>query len=255
MAQLNYCWRLVATGGCFAVFSLGGFALWTMVFPLITVIPGNRAERIRWTIHHSFRAFLWLMKVVGIMRMDVEGGEKLRNLRGMLVLANHPTLIDVVALLSLMPSSSCVVKHALWKNPFLGGVVRAAGYISNSDADGLIDACAEDLISGNPLIIFPEGTRSLPEEPLRFQRGAAYIALRSRLPVLPILIDCTPSTLTKSEKWYQIPPRRFHLRIRVLDPVNLERCYAPGHAQTVAARRLTRSFERYFTKELHKWIR
>jgi 1-acyl-sn-glycerol-3-phosphate acyltransferase len=38
------------------------------------------------------------METVGIMRMEVDGAEKLRECGGMLVLANHPTLIDVVAL-------------------------------------------------------------------------------------------------------------------------------------------------------------
>ena len=252
----SYCWRLVATGGCFAIFSLGGSLLWLLVFPAVRLFSGRkRSERIRWVIHKSFGAFLWLMEAVGIMRMEVEGGERLRNCRGALVLANHPTLIDVVALVSLMPSASCVVKQALWDDPFLGGVVRSAGYLSNSDSDGLVDDCARDLRAGRPLIIFPEGTRTWPGEPLGFQRGAAYIALRSGAPVLPVLIDCLPSTLTRREKWYQIPPRPFHLRIKVLDPLQAERWVSPGEAQTIAARKLTRALEEFFVLELAKWIR
>jgi len=254
LGLINYYWRLVATGACFAVFGLGGFALWALLFPVLSVFPGGRrSERIRWVIHKSFGVFLWLMETVGIMRMEVEGGEKLRDCQGALVLANHPTLIDVVALVSLMPVASCVVKQALWMNPFLGGVVRAAGYISNSDSDSLIDDCACDLQSGKPLIIFPEGTRTRLGQPLGFQRGAAYIALRSGVPVIPVLIDCTPRTLTKCKKWYQIPPRRFHLRIRVLDQVSAERWVVPDETQTIAARKLTRAFEDFFIQELSTW--
>lgn len=253
-SRLNYCWRLVATGGCFAVFSLGGFALWACVFPAVSVAYRRTcARKTRWIIHKSFGAFLWLMETVGIMRMEVDGAEKLREGRGMLVLANHPTLIDVVALISLMPEASCVVKQSLWRNPFLGGVVRAAGYISNSDSDSLIDDCASDLRQGRPLIIFPEGTRSCPGEPLRFQRGASHIALRSQAQVVPVIIDCTPTTLTKREKWYQIPPRRFHLRIRVLDPVRPEHWVEPCETQTIAARKLTRALEGFFSQELTRW--
>jgi 1-acyl-sn-glycerol-3-phosphate acyltransferase len=185
--------------------------------------------------------------------MEVVGADKLRNCRGALVLANHPTLIDVVALGALMPYASCVVKQALWKNPLLGGVVRAAGYISNSDSDSLIDDCASNLRSGNPLIYFPEGTRSRPGEPLRFQRGAAYIALRSGVPILPVLIDYNPTTLTKREKWYHIPHCRFRLRIEVLEPLNLAQWVKPGEPQAISARRLTQAFETYFTQELAKW--
>lgn len=254
--SLNYCWRLVATGACFAIFSVGGFLLWLLVFPVVRLFSlAKRSERIRWVIHKSFGAFLWLMECVGIMRMEVDGAEKLRRYDGALVLANHPTLIDVVALVSLMPSASCVVKQALWDDPFLGGVVRSAGYLSNSDSDGLVDDCARDLVGGKSLIIFPEGTRTWPGAALRFQRGAAYIALRSGAPILPVLIDCQPSTLTRKEKWYQIPPRPFHLRIKVLEPVSVQRWVTREEMQTIAARKLTRALEEYFVTELATWTR
>jgi 1-acyl-sn-glycerol-3-phosphate acyltransferase len=254
IARLNYLWRLAATGICFTVFGVGGFLLALLVFPLLRFAAGeSRLRRIRWATHKSFALFLWFMEVVGVMRMEVVGAEKLRNCRNTLVLANHPTLIDVVAMISLMPMANCVVKQALWKNPLLRGVVRGAAYLSNSDSNSLIDDCSAALLAGDPLLVFPEGTRSRPGEALCFQRGAAYIALRSGVPVLPVLIDCSPSTLTKRERWYHIPPRRFHLRIKVLEPVGTSQWVNPGEVQTIAARKLTRAFESLFTLELRKW--
>ncbi len=254
IARLNYYWRLAATGCCFALFGLGGFSLAAVVFPVLRAVPGGvPVHRVRWMVHKSFGAFLWFMRAVGIMRMEVVGAERLINCRGALVLANHPTLIDVVAMVSLMPKASCVVKQALWKNPFLGGVVRAAGYVSNSDPDRLIDDCVQTLRDGEPLLIFPEGTRSLPDVSLSFQRGAAYVALRSGAPVLPVLIDCSPSTLTKREKWYQIPHRPFHLRIEVLEPLDVRQWVGSVEGTPIAARRLTQALESYFTLELRKW--
>ena len=182
MGIINYCWRLLATAACFAVFGLGGLVLWVLVFPVLRIISGGRRfERIQWVVHKSFAAFLWLMEAVGVMRMEVIGAEKLRNCRGALVLANHPTLIDVVALVSLMPATSCVVKQALWLNPFLGGVVRAAGYISNSDSDSLIDDCARALRRGRSLVVFPEGTRHSRVNRSAFSAG---------LPILRCAVVC-----------------------------------------------------------------
>lgn len=252
-ASLNYYWRLAATGGCFAAFGLGGLALSTLVFPVLLLSHSkDRSRHARWIIHKSFGVFMGLMETVGIMRLEVIGAEQLRNCRNTLVLANHPTLIDVVAMISLMPEASCVVKRALWKNPFLGGVVRAADYVSNSDPENLIDDCADDLTAGNPLIIFPEGTRSQYGKPLRFLRGAAYIALKSGMPILPVLINCSPSTLSKRERWYHIPHRRFHLRIEVLAPISASRWINAGEPPTIAARKLTQGLETYFTQELER---
>ena len=255
--SINYYWRVIATGCCFAAFGLGGLVLSSVVFPVLCFLPGGAREqdvqRVRSTICKSFGAFLRLMETMGIMHLEVVGADTLRRARNVLVLANHPTLIDVVALVSLMPQASCVVKQALWKNPMLGGVVRAAGYISNSDSDSLIDDCSNDLKSGHPLLIFPEGTRSRPGEPLHFLRGAAYIALRSGLPILPVLIDCSPSTLTKRERWYHIPHRPFRLRIRVMEPCDIRQWVGANEAPAIAARRLTQALETHFTQELMQW--
>jgi hypothetical protein len=95
------------------------------------------------------------------------------------VLANHPTLIDVVFLISLLPNADCVVKRVAC-NPFMRGPVRAAGYISNDDGAGLVDDCIAAVRAGGSLVIFPEGTRSVPGQPPRLQRGAANIAVRGR---------------------------------------------------------------------------
>ena len=253
-ARLDYCWRLAATGFCFFAFSAGGLALTLFFFPVLLLTSRkDRTHHARRMIRQSFRLFLWVMECLGIMRLEVVGGEKLRQCSGMLVLANHPTLIDVVALLSVLPTASCVVKRALWRNPFLGGVMRTANYISNDDAEPLIDECVRHLSDGNPLVIFPEGTRSQPGKPIHFLRGASFIALKSGVPILPVLIDCDPPTLTKREKWYQIPPRRFHLRIEVLDSVDARHWVASNEASPLVARRLTRGLEDYFTKELARY--
>ncbi len=252
--RTNRYWRLAATGFCFVVFGVGGLLLTALVFPLMALFSDSQARvtRVRLVIHKTFGAFLWLMESVGIMRFELSGGENLRNCRNALVLANHPTLIDVVALISLMPAASCVVKDALWRNPFLGGVVRTAGYINNSTPESLIDDCVKDLAAGNTLVIFPEGTRSQPGRPLHFLRGASYIVLRSGIPVLPVLIDCNPPTLTKQERWYQVPQRRFHLRVAVREPISVSSWATPGESLPIAARKLTRALETYFTQELSK---
>jgi 1-acyl-sn-glycerol-3-phosphate acyltransferase len=249
--RINYYWRVAATGTSFAFFGIGGLMLSVLAFPpLIVFSRGKRRQYARWIIHKSFRLFMWFMENSGLMRLEVIGGERLHKCRNSLVVANHPTLIDVVALVSLIPDASCIVKQSLWKNPFLKGVVRAAKYISNSEPDDLIKDCSKELNDGNALIIFPEGTRSKPGERLRFLRGTAHIALGINAPILPIFISCNPTTLTKNEKWYQIPHRRVNLRIEVLDPISATQWVNPHDEQTIAVRKLTRALETFFNEKL-----
>jgi 1-acyl-sn-glycerol-3-phosphate acyltransferase len=249
--KLNYIWRLIATGICFTVFSIGALILSAVIFPILRLMPSkNQALRARWVICQVFGLFLKFMQLVGVLRLHITGGAKLKVSKNALVLANHPTLIDVVALISFMPNANCVVKHALWNSPFMGGVVRAASYISNDEPDLLIQDCAEDLQLGNPLVIFPEGTRSAPGKPLRFKRGAAYIAMQSKVPIIPVLIKCSPPTLTKGAKWYKIPPEAAYLRIEVLDPITIDQWVDSEATPAIAARQVTHRLEQYFTEAL-----
>lgn len=255
--RLFYIWRLLATGWCFASFSIGGLFLAVIIFPLLNIanlfLPESRKKyhKAQSVIHYAFKLFIKQMIVLGIMKVEVKDLEKLQNDRPKLILANHPTLIDVVLLISLIRHTNCVVKKALWRDPFLTGVVRAAGYISNDGTDALIDDCVAALKSGDNLIIFPEGTRSVPGKDLKFQRGAAHIAARSGVEIVPVTITCNPPTLTKAEKWYHIPPRTFELKAEVGDPIDVNEMVGADEPSAVVSRRLTRYLLEYFTERLN----
>jgi 1-acyl-sn-glycerol-3-phosphate acyltransferase len=155
----------------------------------------------------------------------------------------------VVFLVALLPSTNCVVKSAAARNPFFRGPVRACGYIVNDDGSDLIDDCVAALRAGDNLIIVPEGTRSVRGQPLRLQRGAAHMALRGGLNITPVRIACTPPTLAKGQKWYRIPPRRFHVRIDVEEDLSIRHFLAGKHAvpENLAARQLTTYLTDYFS--------
>lgn len=253
MKGLNYYWRLFATGFSFFTFGVGGLIIGLVLFPAINLLFWNRRRRTlvsQYLIHKLFRLFIEMMCVLGIMDYRISGLDKLKNAQGTLIVANHPTLIDVVILIAFLDKVDCVVKSALMKNPVMMGPVKAANYIINSDPEKLIDDCSRALQSGNALIIFPEGTRTEPGKPFRFQRGAAGIALRSNVDITPVVIGCTPSTLTKSEKWYQIPPTSFSMTLDVRDPIRVSDVIDADAPRSVAARRLTSYLQDYFTKEV-----
>jgi len=247
---MNYYWRLLATGFSFSVFGIGGFLLWVLVFPLLNLVPGRptqKRQRAQRCVHYSFYFFIGLMHRIGVMTYEIKGLEKL-NRPGQLIIANHPTLIDIVFLISRIPAANCIVKDKLWRNPFMKGPIINAGYISNGDPENMIKQCVKRLKSGGTLIVFPEGTRTVPGRAYKFQRGAAAIALRAEAIVTPVTINCYPSTLTKAEKWYQIPERRFHLVMRVGDNMALNE-FLTIEPATIAVRRFNRHLQDYFRQQ------
>ena len=237
-------WRFIGTGLSFAVFGVGGLILTIIVFPAIWLFSRDaetRTRRSRAMISRSFRRFLWMMHGLGVFDFDVDptGREACRGGGGLIVVANHPTLIDVVQLLAEIPHGNCIVKKALWGNFFLGGVMRAANYIPNDKSEDLVPACTEVLKRGETLVIFPEATRTVPGQRMRLHRGAARVALAAGVPMQMVHISCSPSTLTKAEHWFEIPKRRPCLRMRVGDRLNIGAFATDGEEPSMASRRLT----------------
>ncbi|HEX5792882.1 MAG TPA: lysophospholipid acyltransferase family protein [Rheinheimera sp.] len=249
MQKLNHGYRILATGFCFVVFGIGGVLLSVSVFPLQRLFIRNaeqRKQRARYTVHLAFGFFISLMRFLRIFNFDFAAAAQLRQARGQIIIANHPSLIDVVALIAMTPQADCVVKAQLFRNPFMRGVITSTGYISNSDPDKLLDDCAASLQKGNNLIIFPEGTRSKPGSQLSFQRGAANIALRANRGYLALYIRCQPSTLTKQEQWYQVPASKPTLSIRYLRHIQLTDYVQRSQSPALAARQLTRDLQHFY---------
>ncbi|OEZ63230.1 1-acyl-sn-glycerol-3-phosphate acyltransferase [Duganella sp. HH105] len=248
-ARLSLYWRVFATGLSFLVFGIGGLLLRVAVFPVLNVLvrqPERRVTAARTVIRLAFRSYVDLMRALGVLRYEVRGIEKLDR-GGLLILANHPTLIDTVFLMAFVKNADCIVKGALWNNPFTRGPVRAAGYINNEGGAELVDECIASLRRGNNLIVFPEGTRTPADGVISMKRGAANIAVRGARDVTPVLIRCEPPTLGKGEKWWRVPPRRVLIRIDVQDDLAVAACTDAAASEVMAARQLTEFLQNYFT--------
>jgi 1-acyl-sn-glycerol-3-phosphate acyltransferase len=244
-------WRLAGTGLSFLSFALGGLLLRVVVFPAIKLFVRKRSSRTaaaRGVVRIAFRSFVWLMQALGVLRYELKGLHKLDR-RGLLVVANHPTLIDTVFLMAFVKHADCIVKSGLWNNPFTHGPVRAAGYINNAGGPELIDDCIASLEGGNNLIIFPEGTRTPHCGTVTMKRGAANVAVRGRRDLTPVVIRCTPPTLRKGDKWWQVPAHRVHLSVEVKDDIAVMPFVADANGEALAARRLTDFLQDYFAEE------
>ena len=136
-------------------------------------------------------------------------------------ICNHPTLIDVVFLISQIPGVVCVVKEGVWNNPCMALAVRTAGYLPNRSPEQIIDHCTENIIEGGSVLVFPEGTRSLPQGVREFKRGAARIAINAGCQIVPLFLTCTPPTLAKGQAWYHMADQCCDLKLEGGEPLDL----------------------------------
>ncbi|MXP49542.1 1-acyl-sn-glycerol-3-phosphate acyltransferase [Pantoea sp. Eser] len=130
------------------------------------------------------------------------------------------------------------------KQSVLTGVIRAADYLINSEAETLLPDSQQRLARGDNILIFPEGTRTRYGEALELQRGAANIAVRAGCDLRVVHITCSQRMLDKQSRWYQIPPVKPLFTVRVQARIDSQSfCESNQDAQPLAARRLTRHLQ------------
>jgi 1-acyl-sn-glycerol-3-phosphate acyltransferase len=253
LRQFDFAWRLIGTGLGFVVFLGGGALLAVIAFPLIDLLtpePSQRRERYHALIRRAFRAFVGMLAGLRVIELKIDDPGELRGSTGVIVVANHPTLIDIVLLSALIPRAQCIVKRELWDSPFLGRLMRGSGYIPNDlEPEALVFACRGALADGRSLIVFPEGTRSRPGMPLRFQRGFAHLATLLGADIQLAVISCAPPTLAKGEKWWEIPSRRPQFRVSPAGWIRAASWQGDGY-RSVAAREIVRRVERFYNEQL-----
>ena len=256
LTGIAYIPRWLGGVSCYIAFGLGGLLSSLTILPLLRFWPGAREVRIarvQRAVHLMFRGFVHMLTWAGVIRVTTQHLERLASAQGKVIIANHPTLVDVVVLISLMPNVGCIVKQGLWRNPFLRGVVSAAGYIPNRGADLLLNDCSEVLSQGTNMIIFPEGTRTLKGEIVNeFARGAANIALRTDTDLILVVLRTNAVGLTKQEPWYEIPRQTIGMNVEVGETIEHIRYHAQTGGDAKMARQLTRDLEEYYKQQLDK---
>jgi len=209
--------RIGLAGTAFLGAWIGAAALAAIVFPLARLrhrrapVVERAAACQRW-MQRAFVLLFDYMRVCGLLRFDPRGVDASTPGPRFVMVANHPTLVDVAALSALFGRVICFAKPLLFRVPILSAILRACAYLEGGEAEGLAGGVAvsralDRIGQSMPVLVFPEGTRSPPGGLRPFRRGAFEIACRADVPVVPILIRCEPTALGKGTPWYDIPLR------------------------------------------------
>lgn len=194
----------------------------------------------RAVIMGSFRVYLYFLGLFCACRFDLAALDALRADRPLVLVANHPSLLDVVIIASRFPNAVCIMKAALMDNILLGSAARLARYIPNDAPLEMVRRARQELGEGAHLLIFPEGTRTRTFPIDACTPGAGLIAGRAKVPVQTLLIDFSSPYLSKAWPLFRRPELPLRVAVRV------GRRFAPP----ADAAAFTRELENYFRGEL-----
>lgn len=185
-----------------------------LIYPLLPRRLGQRFGRAG--IAHGYRLYWRCARASGLMRIDASALQALRgHPGGLIIAANHPTMLDALLIVAELPRSACIMKAALMRNVFLGAGARLARYIRNDTPRTMIRRAIESLREGGQLVLFPEGTRTENGKLNRFRPGITVIARRADVPIQTVIIETSSPYLGKGWPLWRCPPLPIVFKLRL----------------------------------------
>lgn len=157
-------------------------------------------------------------------RRTILGREKIDSKTSYVIVINHNSMADIIALYFLPLNFRWVSKREVFRMPYIGPLLTIHGDIAIDRGRGAeaMRKVVEDgklwVSRGASIAMFPEGTRSKTGEIQRFKMGAFALAKEAGVAILPVVLDGTRDVVKKNYlfNW------RNHLKISVLDPIPAE---------------------------------
>ena len=192
---------------------LGWCAIAFVIRPLLSAPRRRRVGRV--AMQRAFHFYLATLRLLGIVEVDNSELLALRHEQSLILAPNHPSMMDVLLVISRLDNVGCIMKAELWDNVFLGAGARLAGFIRNDSPHNMIRLAVQDLQRGSQLLIFPEATRTVTLPVNRLSGGFALIAKKANAPIQTILIETDSPYLRKGWPLFRKPPMPIRFRLRI----------------------------------------
>ena len=209
-----------------APFGYLGFAFlcwWWRRDPLV------RARRLQRCMGVGYRVLHDWLRIFRIADFDHRGALKELPAGPCIIVANHPTQIDVTAIGASLGGACTIVKPAVWQRPLVRPLLVGAGLLEGPGTDPMsvgrvIEDGVQRLRQGMRIFVFPEGSRSPAGQLRPFGRVAFEIACRAGVPLVSVGIRCQPVWLSHEVPIFRPPHPIPKLRLTVLaidDPASV----------------------------------
>lgn len=193
---------LLLIGGLFLLGSMICSVIY-FIFPRKTGIKISRK-----ITQQSFHAYLCICEYLGLLKLDLACIDVLNGQPPMVLVANHPSMIDVVLLGSRLTNYSCIAKQSLINHPILGMCARANAYVSNHNVQSMVRQSQKTLGAGGHVLLFPEGTRTYYSHNKGINQiggGAALLAKRARVTIQVVFIKTKSNFLGHGWNMFSLP--------------------------------------------------
>lgn len=184
----------------FAYYGLGGIVMSIFSFTLMPIIPlkaKTKMKAFRYVVSKLMKSVLYSNPFI---RKKIVNDYHETFEKPAVIIANHSSFIDILAIGSLSPKIIFLVSDWVYNSPIFGGIVRKAGFYPVSEGiEGGVEHLRKKVEEGYSLMVFPEGTRSENNVIKRFHKGAFFLAEEFKLDIIPVVIHGASEAIPKGD--------------------------------------------------------
>ena len=219
---------------CFFIFGIGAVILNFLLFPFIK----NNKELCSDIIHCTWKFFVNLMMFLKLFRLDIK---KLSKIKNKVIVSTHPSFIDILILIALIPRSTSFVKKELAHNPILKNLVTSIFITNEVELEELKSESKKMLDRGFNVIIFPSGIRHRRDEFPKIRKGASLVALNAGKNIVPFKMFSDRDFLFINQPFYAVSDRCVNFEIEQMHEINIADFIC--ESEIITKQRLTHKIE------------
>lgn len=201
----------------FLLFGIGALFIRYCIFPL----QKNRLDNYE-TLQRSWDFFINLLQKLRILKLQITDLDKIRNIRNSIIVSTHPSFLDIVILMSIIPHSTCFVAERLANNPFLKGMVKLLFIIEGQSIDDMLKETCNKFDENLNVIIFPMGIRHRKNEYPKIRRGTAFIAHKTGKNIVMLNLETSFDFLQINQPFYDAGSEPVIYSLEYLGDINTE---------------------------------
>jgi len=208
-------YRSIIVSIFFLVFGFGALFIKYCIFPFLR----NKLNEYK-ILKKSWQIFIFMLESTGILKLNIKDKNLIENLKGSIIVSTHPSFVDVIILMSILPCSTCFVAEKLTKNPFLKGIVNELFIPEGQSSAKWVNDAITALNNGLNVVIFPMGIRHKKNETPRIKRGTALLALESKIDIIALKLENDFDFLQIHQPFYKAGIKTVQYNLGYIDKID-----------------------------------
>lgn len=213
---------------CFIVFGIGAVLLryFVLIFPEYLI--RNKEKRLKVCskiLRKSWCFFIKLLEFLKIIKLNINDLNAIKNIKNSIIVSTHPSFIDVVIIMSVIPYTTCFAAEKIKNNIFFKGMADLLFILDSKDIQEWEKSAKNMLDSGFNILIFPMGERHKKSEKPKIRKGASLLALNNLKNIEMIKIETSYEFLMKNQNIYEIEKDPVTYNIQYLGSINTQKMF------------------------------